>query len=127
MNYLLIKQLHITCAVISGSLFVLRGMWMLLRPELLQHRWVRVVPHVMDTLLLGTALTMVTLSGQYPFVLPWLTAKVVALLVYIVLGAVALKRGKTRAVRSMALVGAILVFGYIVAVALTRLVVPLSW
>ncbi|HQC87224.1 MAG TPA: SirB2 family protein [Rhodoferax sp.] len=50
-----------------------------------------------------------------------------ALLVYIVLGAVALKRGKTRAVRSLALVGAILVFGYIVAVALTRLVVPLSW
>ncbi|MEN9467022.1 MAG: hypothetical protein RL081_1023 [Pseudomonadota bacterium] len=127
MNYLLIKQLHITCAVISGSLFVLRGMWMLLRPELLQRRWVRVVPHVVDTLLLGSALTMVTLSGQYPFVLPWLTAKVVALLVYIVLGAVALKRGKTRAVRSMALVGAILVFGYIVAVALTRLVVPLSW
>jgi uncharacterized membrane protein SirB2 len=125
MNYLLIKHLHITCAVVSGSFFVLRGVWMLRQSELLQRRWVRVVPHVVDTALLGSALTMVALSGQYPLVLPWLTAKVLALLVYIVLGTVALKRGRTRAVRSAALVGAILAFGYIVAVALSRQVVPL--
>jgi uncharacterized membrane protein SirB2 len=125
MNYLLIKHLHITCAVVSGSFFVLRGVWMLRQSELLQRRWVRVVPHVVDTALLGSALTMVALSGQYPLVLPWLTAKVLALLVYIVLGTVALKRGRTRAARSAALVGAILAFGYIVAVALSRQVVPL--
>jgi uncharacterized membrane protein SirB2 len=111
--------------VVSGSFFVLRGVWMLRQSELLQRRWVRVVPHVVDTALLGSALTMVALSGQYPLVLPWLTAKVLALLVYIVLGTVALKRGRTRAVRSAALVGAILAFGYIVAVALSRQVVPL--
>lgn len=125
MNYLLVKHLHITCVLLSGSFFAVRGVWMLLRPDLLQRRWVRIVPHIVDTLLLASALTMVMLSGQYPFVLPWLTAKVLALLAYIVLGAVALRRGKTRKVRSAALVAAIVVFGYIVAVALTRQVVPL--
>ena len=87
---------------------------------LLRRRWVKVVPHVVDTLLLGSALVMVFWSGQYPFVQPWLTAKVLALVVYIVLGTIALKRGKTRGVRAFALLAALATFAYIVAVALTR-------
>lgn len=120
MNYLAIKHLHVTCAALSGSLFLLRGYWMLRRPALLQQRWVRIAPHIIDTTLLGSALTMVFLSAQYPFVLPWLTAKVVALIAYIVLGSIALKRGKSRQVRLAALVAALLTFAYIVGVALTR-------
>jgi uncharacterized membrane protein SirB2 len=119
-NYLALKHLHVTCAVLSGSFFLLRGLWMLTDSPLLQRRWVRVVPHVVDTLLLATALVLVFWSGQYPFVQPWLTAKVLALMAYIVLGTVALKRGRTKGVRTLALVAALAVFAYIVAVALTR-------
>ena len=120
MNYLAVKHLHITCAILSGSFFLLRGFWMLADSPLLQRRWVKVVPHVVDTLLLGSALVMVFWSGQYPFVQPWLTAKVLALVAYIVLGTVALKRGKTKGVRAFALLAALAVFAYILAVALTR-------
>ena len=120
MNYLVIKQLHITFALLSGSFFLLRGIWMLGESPLLQQRWVKVVPHVVDTLLLSSALVMVFWSGQYPFAQPWLTAKVLALIVYIGLGTVALKRGKTRLVRTVAMFAALATFGYIVAVALTR-------
>ena len=120
MNYLAIKYIHITCAILSGSLFLLRGYWMLVESEMLQRRWVKVVPHIVDTLLLTSALIMVFWSGQYPFVQSWLTAKVIALIVYIALGTIALKRGKTKAVRSGALLAAIVTFAYIVSVALTR-------
>lgn len=120
MNYLVIKQLHITFALLSGSFFLLRGIWMLGESPLLQQRWVKVVPHVVDTLLLSSALVLVFWSGQYPFAQPWLTAKVLALIVYIGLGTVALKRGKTRLVQTVAMFAALATFGYIVAVALTR-------
>lgn len=124
MNYLAIKYLHITSVVLSGSFFLLRGLWMLRESDLLQRRWVRVLPHIIDTLLLGSALVMVFWSRQYPFVQPWLTAKVLALLVYIGLGSVALKRGRTRAVRRWAFAAALATFAYIVAVALTRHAMP---
>jgi uncharacterized membrane protein SirB2 len=120
MNYFAIKHLHVTCAALSGSLFLLRGFWMLQRPALLQQRWVRIAPHLVDTLLLASALTMVFLSGQYPFVQPWLTAKVLALIAYIVLGSIALKRGRSQTVRVAAFIAALGVFAYIVGVALTR-------
>lgn len=126
MNYLAVKHLHVTCAALSGSLFLLRGLWMLHAPALLQRRWIRIAPHLIDTLLLGSALAMVFWSGQYPFVQPWLTAKVIALVLYIGLGTVALKRGKTRALRLGAFIAALAVFGYIVAVALTRQPWPLA-
>ena len=120
MNYLALKHLHITFAALSGSFFLLRGLWMLLESPMLQRRWVKIVPHAVDTLLLVSALGLVFWSGQYPFVQTWLTAKVLALVAYIVLGTVALKRGKTRGVRTFALVAALATFAYIVAVALTR-------
>lgn len=119
-GYLAVKHVHMTCAALSGSFFALRGIWMLRGSAMLQRRWVRIAPHVIDTLLLGSALTMVVWSGQYPFVMPWLTAKVLALILYIVLGTIALKRGKTRTVRAAAYAGALVTFLYIVRTALTR-------
>lgn len=120
MSYLAIKYLHITSVALSGSFFLLRGLWMLRESDMLQRRWVRVLPHIVDTLLLGSALLMVFWSRQYPFVQPWLTAKVLALVAYIGLGTVALKRGKTKAVRRWAFMAALATFAYIMAVALTR-------
>ena len=125
MNYLLIKHLHIGFAATSGALFMLRGLWMLRAPALLQQRWVRVLPHVVDTGLLSCALILMFWSHQYPFVQPWLTAKLLALLAYIGLGTVALKRGRTRSLRTLALVAALCTFAYIIAVALTKQVWPL--
>ncbi len=60
------------------------------------------------------------MSAQYPFVQAWLTAKVLALCVYVALGSVALGRDVPPRRRRVAFAAAILSVGYIVAVALTR-------
>ena len=128
MSYLALKHLHIAFAVLSGSFFLLRGLWMLADSALLQRRWVRVLPHAVDTLLLASALALVLWSGQYPFAQPWLTAKLLALIVYIGLGTLALKRGKTKSIRTLALLAALATLAYIVAVALTRqAAIPIQW
>jgi uncharacterized membrane protein SirB2 len=124
LSYLAVKHLHITCAAISGSFFIVRGIWKLRESAMLERRWVRILPHLVDTLLLASALTMVFWSGQYPFVQNWLTAKVLALLAYIVFGTIALKRGKTPAVRAWAFVVAVTLFAYILAVAISRQALP---
>ncbi|MBY0267555.1 MAG: SirB2 family protein [Burkholderiales bacterium] len=125
MDYLTLKALHVGCVATSYALFLLRGLWMMFCPEWLQRRWVRIVPHIVDTVLLGSAVAMALMIRQYPFVAGWLTAKLLALLLYIVLGSFALKRGRTRNRRIAAWFAAQVVFFYIVAVALTRN--PLPW
>ena len=124
MDYAGLKLTHITCVVISYMLFVVRGIWMLRGSALLQRRWVRTVPHVVDTTLLASAIALTVITRQYPFASPWLTAKVIALVLYIALGMIALKHGKTKGVRITAWIAAQAVFGYIVAVALTRNPLP---
>ena len=83
------------------------------------------MPHVIDTVLLASAIALVVMSRQYPLVNGWLTAKIVGLIFYIGLGMVALRHRKTRHTRIAAWVAAQAVFVYIVAVALTRN--PLPW
>ena len=100
--------------------FAARGALVLAGSPLLGTRFVRVAPHALDTLLLASALWLSWMLGQYPFVNGWLTAKVLGLLVYIVLGSIALRRGRTKAVRAAAFAGALLAAGYVVAVALTK-------
>jgi len=119
-SYLAIKHLHVTCVVLSGLGFCLRGFWMLNESPLRQHRLARVLPHIVDTLLLGSALSMAWMSGQYPFVNGWLTAKLFGLLAYILLGMMALKRGRTLAIRRGYFCLALLAYAYIVGVALSR-------
>ena len=120
MSYLAIKHLHMTSAALSGLLFFVRGIWMLRESPLLHRRWINMSSYVIDTVLLGSALTMVFWSAQYPFVLEWLTVKVLVVLAYIVAGAIALKRGKTKHIRTVAFIVAILLFAFIVKIALTR-------
>lgn len=118
--YLLIKQAHIGFAIISISFFVLRAFWSVTESAKLQQRWAKISPHIIDTLLLGCAVYLMITTGQYPFADHWLTAKFLALLVYIVTGTIAIKRGKTAGVRLLFSLLAIATFGYIVAVAVTR-------
>lgn len=124
MSYLALKHLHVTCVILSGLGFGLRGWWMLRASPLLKTRAARSIPHVIDTLLLGSALAMAWMSGQYPFVQGWLTAKVLGLFAYIGCGTMALKRGRTERERVFFLVLALLAFAYIVSVALTRSPLP---
>ncbi|MES1943553.1 hypothetical protein PC39_05545 [Salinisphaera sp. PC39] len=118
--YPLLKQIHLATVALTLALFLLRGWWMLTAPERLRRRWVRVLPHLVDTLLLASALGLMLILRQYPFVHGWLTAKVLALIAYIVLGTIALKRGRTRRVRATAFAAALAVFGYIVTTALAH-------
>ena len=120
MSYLLLKQLHVACAFISIVGFALRGALMLRDSPLLQSAFARIAPHVVDTALLASAIGLAWMSGQYPFAQGWLTAKLLALLVYIGLGTVALKRGRSKGIRACTFVLALLTACYIVSVALTR-------
>ena len=115
-----IKLVHLTSVVLSISGFVLRGYWMMIESPLLQAKPAKILPHIIDTCLLASALLMVYMSAQYPFVQSWLTVKVFALIAYIILGTIALKRGKTRQQRIVAWLLSILVFAYIVLVAFSR-------
>jgi uncharacterized membrane protein SirB2 len=118
--YAVLKHLHVSCVALSGAGFLLRAWWMLHDSSQLQQRWVKVAPHVIDTLLLGSAISMAVLSAQYPFALDWLTAKMGGLLTYILCGTMALKRGRTKRQRAVFLFVAVMAFAYIVSVALTR-------
>ena len=120
MQYLALKWIHIACAILSVSGFTLRGILMLLDSPLLATRFMRVAPHVVDTVLLASALWLAALIGKYPFVEGWLTAKVLALIAYIVLGTLALKRARGKALRATAFALALVTAAYIVSVALTR-------
>lgn len=123
--YSLVKHIHMAAVTISLLLFLLRCYWVWMTPENLQKRWVRIVPHIVDTALLASALTLAWLLSQYPFIDHWLTAKVLALLLYIILGSLALKRAKTNASKALAMLGALATFAYIVSVALTHN--PMPW
>ena len=120
MDYLVLRHLHVTCVTLSGLGFLLRGVWMLIDSPRLNQRWVRIVPHVLDTALLGSAISMAVMTTQYPLAQNWLTAKLTGLLVYILCGTMALKRGKNKATRAFFFAAAVAAFAYIVAVALNR-------
>ena len=118
-EYGVVKGVHVGAAAVSLALFVLRGGWMLYAPARLDRRWVKVVPHVIDTALLASALWLAWQLGA-DGARDWLAAKIIALVVYVALGTFALKRGRTRTVRIVAFAAALAVFGYIVSVALTK-------
>ena len=123
--YLAVKQVHVACVVLSLAGFVARGGLMLAGSPLLHAKLVRIAPHVVDTVLLASALWLSRVLHQYPFVHGWLTAKVLGLVAYIVLGALARRPGRTKAARTLALAGALLAAAYVVAVALTKDPLPL--
>lgn len=124
MTYWILKYVHVTCVILSGAGYFIRGIGMLRGSAWLQSKAARVLPHVIDTVLLASAIALAWQIRQYPFVHGWLTAKVLGLVGYIVLGAIGLKYGRTRKIRISAWLAALALFFYIALVALTRQGLP---
>lgn len=115
-----LRLLHLAAVIATAAGFLARAALMLAKSPALEARFVRIAPHVVDTVLLAAGVAMAVLARLSPLAHPWLAAKIGGLLAYIVLGAVALRYGRTRKVRLMALAGALLAFAYIVGTALQR-------
>ncbi|MFO1318877.1 MAG: SirB2 family protein [Burkholderiales bacterium] len=120
MEYGAVKVVHMTCALVSYVLFVLRGLWRFTDSPLAGQRWTRIVPHVNDTLLLAAALTLAWRLVPFPAFHDFLAAKVLGLVTYILLGMLAFRWAATRRMQVVAWLTAQLVFFYIVAVAISK-------
>ncbi len=120
MDVLALRAIHVGAVVLSGAGFVVRGLGRLVGAEWVFWRAARTLPHIADTVLLVSAVAMAFLLRLSPLSNPWLLAKIVGLCVYIALGIVAFRFGRTRRVRMAAWLAALLVFGYIVTVAINK-------
>ncbi|RLQ20878.1 regulator SirB [Seongchinamella sediminis] len=118
--FTILKLVHVSCALVSIAGFTLRGYWALTDNPWRQARLSRVLPHLVDTLLLGSAIGMLVLWGASPLALPWVLAKILALLLYIGLGMVVMRFAARRRDQLLAYIAALATAGYIVAVARTH-------
>lgn len=127
MDYALLKTIHVGSVLLSFSLFFVRGIWLIQDSVQLRQRWVKILPHINDTVLLTSAVLLAMTIQQNPLEHTWLTAKVTGLLLYIGLGMVAMRFGKTRTIKITAWITAQCVFVYIVLVALSKSPVLGMW
>ncbi len=116
----LLKLVHVGCALLSVGGFALRGYWALVDNPRRRSRLARVGPHVVDTLLLGSAVGMLVLWGVSPFSTSWLVAKLVALLLYIGLGMATLRFARTPRWQRASYTAALGCAAYIICVAVTH-------
>lgn len=114
------KWVHIACVLASGTLFSVRGMLMLCGSRYANHAALARLSYAIDTTLLAAAVLLAVTIHQYPFVHAWLTVKVIFLFVYIILGIFALRRGRTRRSRGAYFMAALVVYGFIISVAVTH-------
>lgn len=120
MSYTLLLHLHVTTALISVLLFFGRGIWVMQHPQRARPRWMKWLPHLNDSILLVLGIMLMRTIQQYPITSSWLTYKLIALLIYILLGMVVMKWANTRRSRLIAWVSALVVFAYMVGVAVTK-------
>ncbi len=119
-GYGLAKAVHVVCVLLSALLFLGRGVAETAGADWRKWRVLRFAPHIVDTVLLASAVTMVWLLGLSPFALPWLAAKLLGLVFYIGFGMIALRFGGTKIVRRTAFAAALVTLAYIISVALIR-------
>ena len=115
-----IKLVHVVAVLASGSLFFLRGLVLHLGGRWAMAAPLRYLSSAIDTVPLTAALMLATILHQYPFVHGWLTMKVVLLIVYVVLGTYALKRGQTKRTRVLCWIAALVVYAFIISIARAR-------
>jgi len=120
MLYKLVLSLHLITVSISISFFLLRAYWSFTEDVRLRQRWVRILPHVNDTVLLTAGISLTFIIQQYPVAQPWLTAKIVALIIYILLGMMVLKGSHNLKHKTIYILLSISCFVYIIFVAITK-------
>ena len=120
MDYASLKLIHQTAVLLSISGFLARGLGSLLGAEWVRSRAARTWPHVIDSVLLASALSLAWTLRLNPVAAPWLLAKIVGLLFYIGLGMLALRPGLPRRVRALAMAGAWVCMAQIVATAISK-------
>ena len=118
--YAIVKHLHLTAIAVSVILFILRFYWLNRDAEKLQKKWVKVLPHIVDTVLLLSALSLCVILQQYPFVNSWLTDKIFGLIGYIGFGLLALKLGKSMPIRWVGFIGALGMIAFLGKVAVLK-------
>jgi uncharacterized membrane protein SirB2 len=123
--YLTLKLVHMSCAMLTIAGFLVRGYWMMTDSALLQNRATKIAPHIIDTLFLLSGVAIIYVLNIQVMAQPWLLAKFAGLIVYIALGVIALRPGRSAQIRAIAFVAAVSVFAYIVGVAVTKSVT--SW
>ncbi|MFI3246421.1 MAG: SirB2 family protein [Ferrimonas sp.] len=126
MPYEALKHLHFTVIAISILLFSLRFVWSMSDSIQMQKKWVKIVPHVVDTLLLISGVMLIMVTGFTPMNSPWLFEKLLALVAYIALGMLAFKSQRSKAYRVMAFVGALGWLFYMSRLAMTKMPILLS-
>ncbi|HKU48145.1 MAG TPA: SirB2 family protein [Burkholderiales bacterium] len=124
--YALVKAVHVAAVLVSGLLFLARGVLVQAGRE----RWAQVAPvrfasYAIDTVLLTAALMLVAMLPGAVFGNHWLTVKVALVIVYIVLGVFALRRAATRRARAACLAAALAVYALVIGIALAHH--PLGW
>lgn len=122
--YFPLKHLHLTCIILSIVFFVTRFYWRKQNSGMLQKKWVKILPHTIDTVLLGSAIGMAIIASINPFEQHWLAAKILALLAYILAGTFAIKRAQSAHAQNLSFALALACFGYILMVAISKQVVP---
>ncbi len=118
--YSALKFIHIGTAILTISGFILRGAWMMSGSPNLEQRIVRIAPHIIDTIFLLSGIALIQVLKLPVLNQPWLLMKFTALVVYILLGTIALRRGKTRQIRVTAFLLALATFAYIAGVAMSK-------
>lgn len=119
-HYLHIKYLHVACVIFSLSFFVLRSLWAFLQSHLLQQRWVKILPHCVDTVLLLSAIALAGVYTQWQFLPAWITAKIIGLVCYVFFGIMLFRKAKNQQQRAIYFALATISFSYIVAVAMSK-------
>ena len=120
MEYLAIKHLHLGAVALSAVGFTVRGLASLAGAAWVQSRPAKIVPHVVDTVLLGSAIALAVMLQLNPSSTPWLLAKISGLVLYIALGVVAMRAHLSKPVRASAWVAALLVLGWMASVAVSK-------
>ena len=118
--YMMAKHLHMTAVGLSILFFVFRFIWSQFDATALSKKWVKILPHIIDTVLLASAIWLCIILSQYPLVNAWLTFKVVGVVLYIVFGLFALKKAITALGKWSFFVAALVVLMATAMVAVTK-------
>ncbi|MCW2473899.1 SirB2 family protein [Candidatus Symbiopectobacterium sp. NZEC151] len=119
-----VVTVHVLAVAVALGLFVTRFYWLCCHSPALQQRWVKVLPHINDTLLLASGIALIVINRFYPFSAQesWLTAKLFGVIIYILLGHIALgRRQRSLSLRWVAFILALVCFFLIAQAAITKL------